>query len=110
MTEKKMYDAAAEFVAAIRKSAEYSDYQVQLTKLQKEPELFRLVNDFRIKNYNFQNTYEGEDMLERMDELDREREQLRENSLIEHFLEAETAFCRMMQEINMLITRELDFQ
>ena len=43
---------------------------------------------------------EGDDLLNAMDDLQREFESVREIPLVDDFLSAELAFCRMMQELN----------
>jgi len=45
-----------------------------------------------------------------MDEYEKEYEKFRENPVVESFLQAELAFCRMMQELNVLIMDHLDFE
>ncbi|NLL76651.1 MAG: YlbF family regulator [Clostridiales bacterium] len=110
MTDISMRDASMKFVSAVRKSAEYCEYVMQLNKIKMQPELYSKVNEFRRKNFNFQNAEEGENLLECMEELDKEYESLREIPLVSDFLAAETSFCRMMQEATELIVKELDFQ
>lgn len=105
-----MQKAALDFVGAVKASAEYQEYEMQLAKIKNQPELYEKVNEFRQKNFIIQNTENSEDILDRMEELEREYEEVREVPLVDDFLEAETSFCRMMQEINMFITKELDFQ
>ena len=60
--------------------------------------------------YIIQSTEEGEAFIERMDELEREFEDVRAIPLVDDFLAAELCFCRMMQEINEMIWDEIDFQ
>ena len=110
MTDKHMHDAAVEFVSAVKRSKEYLEYEMQLAKIKMHSELYEKVNEFRQKNFIIQNTEDSERLMDRMDELDREYEELRSIPLVEDFLEAETAFCRLMQEVNMFVTRELNFQ
>ncbi|WP_342757210.1 YlbF family regulator [Kineothrix sedimenti] len=110
MTDNSIQDAVMEFVGSVRKSAEYCEYVMQLNKIKMQPELYLKVNEFRRKNFMFQNEEEAEDLLERMEELDKEYESLREIPLVFDFLAAETSFCRMMQEATELIVKELDFQ
>lgn len=105
-----MQGAALDFVRAVKESAEYQEYEMQLAKIKRQPELYEKVNEFRQKNYVIQNMESSDDIMDRMEELEQEYEQLRDIPLVEDFLEAETSFCRMMQEINMFITKELDFQ
>ena len=110
MSIRSMHDAAIDFVRAVKASEEYREYTVQLEKIKKQPELFERVNAFRRKNFQIQNTEDSEKLLDRMDELDEEYEQLREIPMAGDFFDAETSFCRMMQDIDIMIIRELDFQ
>lgn len=110
MTDRHMHDAAVGFVSAVKQTKEYVEYEMQLTKIKMQPELYEKVNEFRQKNFAIQNTEDSEKLMDRMDELEHEYEELRSIPLVEDFLEAETAFCRLMQEVNIFITRELNFQ
>ena len=47
---------------------------------------------------------------EEVDAFEKEYEKFRENPIVDDFLRAELAFCRLMQEVNTYITGELDFQ
>ena len=57
-----------------------------------------------------QNAEDSEDYIERLEELDREFEDVRAIPMVDDFLAAELGFCRMMQEINQLVWEEIDFQ
>ena len=110
MLYNQVQDATMEFVGALKRSVAYREYEAQLAKIKREPELYGKVNEFREKNFLIQNSEDAEKLQERMDELDREYEELRTIPLAEDFLKAEASFCRMMQDINMQIVMELDFQ
>lgn len=110
MTDTAMYSAAMDFVREVKASPEYREYDTQLTRIKEQPELYERVNAFREKNFMIQNTEESDSLMDRIDELDREFEQLREDPLAAGFFDAETSFCRMMQEVNMLIIKELNFE
>lgn len=110
MADSAMQAAALDYVRAIKASAEYRAYDIQLARIKKQPELYERVNAFREKNFMIQNTEASENLMDRIDELDKEFEQLRENPVAADFFDAETSFCRMMQEVNMLIVKELDFE
>ena len=101
--------AADRYIDAILSSSEYKHYALQRDKLLKQSELYERVKEFRIKNYMIQTRKEGDDLLNAMDDLQREYETLRENPLVEDFLSAELAFCRMMQELNNKIAHALEF-
>ena len=98
------------FVREIMKSNIYKEYNFQKEELKKQPELFQKAKEYREKNFALQNSAEGEELLEKLEELEAEFEKFRENPLVDDFLRAELAFCRMMQEVNVRITAELDFE
>ena len=108
--EKMTVEAAADkYIEAILSTTEYTNYALQRDKLLKQPELYEKVKDFRIKNYMIQTRKEGDDLLNAMDDLQREFESVREIPLVDDFLSAELAFCRMMQELNNKVADALDF-
>lgn len=110
MIGNNLHISAMKFVEAIKASEEYREYILQLGRLQKHPKLYESVNAFREKNFIAHNTEEPGNLLEKMEELDDEYENLREIPLAADFFDADTSFCRMMQEINTLVIEELDFQ
>ena len=101
--------AADKYVEAILATAYYREYALQRDKLLKQPELYEKVKEFRTKNYIIQTRKEGDDLLNAMDDLQREYESIREIPLVEDFLAAELAFCRMMQELNNKVADALEF-
>lgn len=103
-------EATERFIEEIRKSAIYREYNLQKEKLKKQPELFARVGEFRQKNFALQASAQGDELLEKMDAFEKEYEEFRANPLVDDFLGAEVAFCRMMQEVNVRITAELDFE
>ncbi len=109
MLEAQLYKASKEYVKAIKNTAVYKNYRIQLERIKKEPELYDRVNDFRRRNYEIQNTGEVDELFDKIDAFEREYEKFRENPIIDDFLRAELALCRMMQEIDIMLTEELDF-
>ncbi len=110
MMDKKLEANIIKFVEAIRETETYQKYSVQLTIIKNEPELFKKVNEYRWKNYELQNTSQVDQLFDMMDAFEKEYEKFRENPLVDSFLNAELAFCRMMQDINVFITEELEFE
>ena len=51
-----------------------------------------------------------EDLFDKMDYFEKEYKEFRENVIVDDFLKAELALCRMMQEINALIVDGLNFE
>lgn len=106
---KQIENAAARFIREIKESEVYKRYWHQLEIIKGEPELYRQVNEFRKRNFEIQNTTQVNELFDKMDSFEKEYEKFRENSLVDDFLRCELAFCRLMQEIDIYITEELDF-
>lgn len=110
MLDSIVKTATGNFIEEIRKSGIYREYDHQKEKLKRQPELFAMVAEYRQRNFALQTETPGEELLDRLDAFEREYEEFRANPLVDDFLRAELAFCRMMQEVNVLITAELDFE
>ena len=110
MPDIQIEEATKKFAAYIQQSDIYKEYFNQRERLKKQPELYEKVNEYRQRNFDIQNETDSEDLFDRMDEFEREYAKFRENPLVEDFLRAELSFCRLMQEINVLLTAEIDFE
>lgn len=110
MPDAKIQEATQKFAAYIQQSDTYKEYLFQREKIKKQPELYEKVNEFRQRNFELQNETDSGDLLDRMEAFEREYAKFRENPLVEDFLRAELSFCRMMQDINTLLTSEIDFE
>ena len=110
MSDKEIIEAARDFADKIMTSDTYREYLYQREKIKKQPELYDKVNEFRKRNFDLQNETDSEDMLERMEAFEREYEKFRENPLVDDFLRAELAFCRLMQEVDLLLAEAIDFE
>ena len=110
MSDKEIIEAARAFADQIMTSDTYRQYYYQREKIKKQPELYEKVNEFRQRTFDLQNETDSDDMLDRMEAFEREYEKFRENPLVDDFLRAELAFCRMMQEVYVLLADEVDFE
>lgn len=110
MSDKEIIKAARDFADKIMTSDTYREYLYQREKIKKQPELYEKVNEFRKRNFDLQNETDSEDLLDRMEAFEREYEKFREDPLVDDFLRAELAFCRMMQEVYVLLADEVDFE
>lgn len=110
MSDTQIQEATKKFAAYIQESDTYQEYRFQREKLKKQPELYDKVNEYRQKNFDLQNETDGEDLFDRIEAFQREYAKFRENPLVEDFLRAELAFCRLMQDVNTLLTAEIDFE
>lgn len=111
MEDSIVAEATDNFVQEIMKTDIYREYDFQKRKLKEQPELFEKVREFRQKNFALQTAdAQGDELLDKLEVFEREVEKLREDPLVDNFLSAELAFCRMMQEVNVSIMAELDFE
>ena len=110
MIEDNMKAAARRYVKAIKETDCYVKYAAQLQTIQRYPEIYEQVNEYREKNYQIQNLTSQEKLFDAVDELEKEYAEFRKNPMVDDFLRAELAFCRMMQEVNIFTMQELDFE
>ena len=108
MSDSEMKEAIKEFADKIMASDTYKEYLYQREKIKKQPELYDKVNEFRQRNFELQNETDGEDLFDRMDAFEKEYEKFRENPLVDDFLRAELSFCRLMQEVDLLLAQAID--
>ncbi|MBQ7777031.1 MAG: YlbF family regulator [Lachnospiraceae bacterium] len=103
-----MKQALQAYIDKILESEEYREYAKQRDKVKQYPELKAQIDEFRTRNYEMQT---GRDMVfEKIEAFEREYEDFREQPLVDDFLRAELAFCRMMQEHNSAIMEAIDFE
>ena len=110
MLERSAIDAVDTFVNSLKETETYKRYCQQLQLIKQQPQQYEKVNEFRRRNYELQNSQQTDDLFEKMDAFEKEYEEFRENPLVDRFLRAELALCRMMQEVDVIITEKLDFE
>lgn len=107
---EQMTQALEDFVAAIKETDIYKEYVRQKEKVKRQPELKAQIDDFRRRNFELQNMTEDSELFDKVEQFEREYAKFREDALVNDFLAAELAFCRLMQDINVEITGALDFE
>ena len=110
MSDKEIIEATRQVAATIMTSDTYKAYLYQREKIKKQPELYEKVNAYRQTNFDLQNETDSDDIFERMEAFEKEYEKFREDPFVDGFLQAELAFCRMMQEVYVLLAEEIDFE
>ncbi len=98
MTEYEQ--ATKDFIEIIRKTKVATDYSAVLAEVEKNPELERQIREFRKKNFEMQDSVDGDRLFDEVDRFEAEYAEFRKIPLVSDFLEKELAFCRMFQEIN----------
>ncbi len=110
MSDSEMKEAIKQFADKIMESDTYKEYLYQRERIKKQPELYDKVNEFRQRNFELQNETDEEELFDRMELFEKEYEKFRENPLVDDFLRAELAFCRLMQEVDLLLAEAIDFE
>lgn len=104
----KIDEALAQLIEVVLESDVYREFDTQRNKVNQYPELKAQIDEFRHRNFELQTSEDAG--FDKMDQFEREFEQFRENPLVSDFLDAELAFCRLMQDINMRMTEAVDFE
>lgn len=96
---------------AILNSEQYKEYLYYKEQLEKEPQLYELVNSIRRRNFMIQNTAEfsGDDVYNETQKYQKEYRDAKTNEIANKFFLSELTMCRIIQDINYKIIRELDF-
>lgn len=106
---ERVKSAIPDLVEIIKETKEYQDYNREIERVMEHVELKKQIDEFRIRNYEIQNFSKEEEILDKVEQLEAQYSQLRENPMVNDFLAAELAFCRMIQEVNLEITAAMDF-
>ena len=88
-----------QLINAIRNSDVAQKYEEIRKTVEQDAELSRQINEFRRRNFELQTQTYPDQMMEVSDSFTKEYACFRENPLVQEFLEAELAYCRMLQEV-----------
>ncbi len=102
--------ALEQLAQAIKDSDIYREYRRQSEKVDNTGDMREKIDEYRVRNFELQNSVQTEDLLDKLDAFEREYEKFREDPLVEEFLDAELAFCRIMQEIDVKLAEAMDFE
>ncbi len=102
-----MDQALQAYIDKLIETTEYREYVKQKERVLQVPGLKAQIDEFRTRNYQMQTS--SDMVFEKIDAFEREYADFRENPLVEGFLAAELAFCRMMQEHYGKVLDAVDF-
>ena len=106
--DSKIQKPLQELIGNILDSEIYKEYQRQLAMVKDRPGLKDRIDEFRTRNLALQT---GEyTSFEQLDCFEREYADFREDPLVDDFLAAELALCRMLQKINRVLVEAIDFE
>lgn len=103
-------NAIARLIEEIQNSTTYMDYKNALNAVEEEPGLMEKINRFRAENFEMQQRYEGDELMDRMEAFERANEQFRANPRVDRFLAKELACVRMFQNILQEISEAIEFR
>ena len=96
------------YIDKLLQTEEYVRYVEQKERVKQYPDLKKQIDEFRRRNFEMQTSRDM--VFEKIEAFDREYADFRENPLVADFLEAELAFCRMMQAHYAKIMGAVDFE
>lgn len=96
-----------ELVKAIASSEEYRMFEEAKRRLDTEPEKRKKADDFRRRNFAFQNSEESMSAQAQVS-MYHEREALRRDPLIDEYLKAELIMCRLLRQVSLGIMETVD--
>lgn len=97
-----------ELIEAVRNSREYKRYQRVREEVVKRPAIAEQLYEFRRKNYLIQNSQENIDLFTETDKLEKEYKAFCTDPIVEEYLEAENAFCKIIRQVNWDLIENLD--
>lgn len=106
----EVQEALEQLAQAVKESEVYREYRRQSERVDNAGDMREKMDEYRVRNFELQNSVQTEDLLDKLDDFEREYEKFREDPLVEEFLDAELAFCRMMQEIDVKLAEAMDFE
>ena len=106
----EVQEALEQLAKAVKESEVYREYRRQSERVDNAGDMREKIDEYRVRNFELQNSVQTEDLLDKLDDFEREYEKFREDPLVEEFLDAELAFCRMMQEIDVKLAEAMDFE
>lgn len=101
---------ADEFVGHLRDSEEYVYYSEKIKTLFEYPDLMKQINEYRKENFRIQNSYEGEELYDKMEEFSARYEDLLEDTRVREFLDSESTLCKLIRDVTTYIVEGLEFK
>ncbi len=95
-----------EFTERLKQTREYQQYGEKRDKVRECPGLMDEINVYRRRNYEMQTS--EEELFDKVDEFAKEFESFRANPVVEEYLQAELAVCRMVRDVYTQIAEAID--
>lgn len=99
-----------DLIVSLENCDDFKKYKVACTQVRMHPEKEQRLQEFRKRNYLLQNSREPVDLFEESDRLEREYADVFRDPMLQEFLNAEVAVCRIVQQVNREMINCLDFE
>ena len=101
-------DCIDALLAAVQNSEEYQEFMKYKALVEQDPGLMERVNAFRANNFRLQNEANRDELFRVTEQLNRVSRELRSDPLVNAFLVAELALCKLMQRICKSLTEGIE--
>lgn len=108
MEENTLEESISRLLASIKESAEYIEFEKQKEILSQDSDLKKRVDAFRAKNYRIQSQCSSDQLFEVVEQMGKESAELRRLPLVNAYLDAELALCRLIQQVCVSITEGIE--
>ena len=108
MEENTLEESISRLLVFIKESAEYIEFEKQKEILSQDPDLKKRVDSFRAKNYRIQSQCSSDQLFEVVEQMGKESAELRRLPLVNAYLDAELALCRLIQQVCVSITEGIE--
>lgn len=107
--DMKIKGSLDQLIASIKDSEIYRNYIEACKAVSEEPGLQERIDEYRRNNFLIQQNFEGEELLQKVEEFELNTAAFRAEPLVDRFLCAERDFVKMKQEIDGRMLSELEF-
>lgn len=107
--DQKIKSSLRELIDSIKESEIYRNYIAACEAVSKEPGLQERIDEYRRNNFLIQQNYEGEELLQKVEEFELNTAAFRMEPLVDQFLCAERDFVKLKQAIDGKMLSELEF-
>ena len=98
------------FVAMLKSTPEYLEYEKQRKCIADYPDLKRAADSIREQNFHIQTTVDRDKLAVEVMHLAYDRSEIYRKGMMHDYLEAEASFCRLMRDVLNGLLNGLDFQ
>lgn len=107
---RRIDELKREIIKEILHSEEYKEYRRLQNEIDRQPDLKRQVDEFRMKNFELQNSSDVPDMYSAMESLNEQYADMRNQDVVNRYLMTEITFCRLVRDVCKDIMDSIDIE